>query len=420
MITPSFSLTATERVLPKLALDFTTALLDPRVTFTRTGATATRVNSSGYIETVTADTARFDYDPVTLACRGLLIEESRINVALYSADFTQAATWVKAATTTPIAAETFPNGDASGVALIESATSAPHYIVQNVAAVTNGATYTYTVYAKYNGRNLQLAFGGADVTGDPWANYDLQTGVLGTVSAGIIASITPAGNGWYRCVATVTAATATSFGIVIGLAPTTILGRIETYQGDGVSGAFIYGAQLEAGAFPTSYIPTTTTALTRNADVATMTGTNFSDWFNASEGTFDIQCSLPSTVSKTMLAVSNGTSTGEVYQIITNSLGETRFQVYAGSASQALISSGYTTSPNTAFSCAAAYKVNNFAVSANGQNTATDLAGAVAAPNQLFLFKTGSGVTDYSGVISSLSYWPQRLINPELQAFSKG
>jgi hypothetical protein len=84
MITPSYSLTATERVLPKLALDFTTAALDPRVTFTRTGNTATVTNSSGVIVGVNADIPRFDFDPVTLVCRGLLIEETRTNALLNS------------------------------------------------------------------------------------------------------------------------------------------------------------------------------------------------------------------------------------------------------------------------------------------------------------------------------------------------
>jgi hypothetical protein len=80
MMTSSYSITATERVLPRLALDFTTAVLDPRVTFTRSGATATRVNASGFIETMAANTARFDYDPMTLAPKGMLVEESRTNL----------------------------------------------------------------------------------------------------------------------------------------------------------------------------------------------------------------------------------------------------------------------------------------------------------------------------------------------------
>lgn len=85
MITPAFGLTATERILPRLALDFTTASLDPRITFTRTtGASnpATYIDSSGVITAATNNQPRFDYDPVTLVCKGLLIEESRTNSLL--------------------------------------------------------------------------------------------------------------------------------------------------------------------------------------------------------------------------------------------------------------------------------------------------------------------------------------------------
>ncbi len=94
MITPAFGLTATERVLPRLALDFTTASLDSRVTFTRTGNTATVINSSGYVTGINADLPRFDFNPVTLACRGLLIEEARTNSLKESNTFATSP-WVK-------------------------------------------------------------------------------------------------------------------------------------------------------------------------------------------------------------------------------------------------------------------------------------------------------------------------------------
>lgn len=84
MITPSFGLAATERVLPRLALDFTTASLDPRITFTRSGATATVINSSGVIVSAGQNVPRFDFNPTTLACRGLLIEEPRTNLLVNS------------------------------------------------------------------------------------------------------------------------------------------------------------------------------------------------------------------------------------------------------------------------------------------------------------------------------------------------
>ena len=84
MITPAYAPTATERVLPRMALDFTTGVLDSRVTVARSLNTATRVNSSGLIEIVNANLPRFDYDPVTLAAKGLLIEELRTNLLVYS------------------------------------------------------------------------------------------------------------------------------------------------------------------------------------------------------------------------------------------------------------------------------------------------------------------------------------------------
>lgn len=92
MITPAYAPTATERVLPRMALDFTTATLDARVTIARALNTATRVNSSGYIEGVNANLPRFDFSPTSIGtCLGLLIEEARSNIILQSADL--ATTW---------------------------------------------------------------------------------------------------------------------------------------------------------------------------------------------------------------------------------------------------------------------------------------------------------------------------------------
>jgi hypothetical protein len=84
MITPAYAPTATERVLPRLALDFTTAVADPRVATARAANTATRFNSSGIIEIVNADLPRFDFSPTALTCQGQLIEEARTNLFLNS------------------------------------------------------------------------------------------------------------------------------------------------------------------------------------------------------------------------------------------------------------------------------------------------------------------------------------------------
>ena len=197
MITPSFSPTATERVLPRMALDFTTASLDSRVTFTRAGNTATVTNSSGVIAAINANLPRFDYDPTTLVCKGLLIEESRTNLLLNS----------------------LLNGTSLATQLV----------------TTTAAAHTLTFY----------------VTG--------QIVLTGTSSATVV------GTGAYPTRTTLT------FTASVGVLTLTVTGTVQY-------------AQLEIGAFATSFIPTAGSQVTRTADTATMTGTNFTSWYNFSEG----------------------------------------------------------------------------------------------------------------------------------------
>ena len=284
MITPSFGLKATERVLPRLALDFTTASLDSRITLTRALNTATRVNSSGFIEVVNADLPRFDYDPITLACKGLLIEESRINLLLQSNTF-EAANWTKSNGSLTDNATTSPNGTLDGDLYIPNVTSNRHRVIQTATVVT-ATSYTMSVYAKA-GNYSKIALREDASTGNA-ASFDLSDGTV--LVGGTAASIAPVGNGWYRCTFTSTSSgTSFTFGVQV-LKPTYVAGNsiTESWAGNGTDGVYLWGADLEAGAFPTSYIPTTTTAVTRNADVATMTGTNFSNFYNHLAGTWGI------------------------------------------------------------------------------------------------------------------------------------
>ena len=148
MITPSFGLTATERVLPSMALDFTTASLDSRVTFTRSGNTATVVNSSGLIATINANLPRFDFDPVTLACKGLLIEEARTNLLTYSNDFSNAI-WNKNSSSITSNVITSPDGTVNASKLVEAAATAEHTVNRSTpVAIVAGSSNTLSVFAK--------------------------------------------------------------------------------------------------------------------------------------------------------------------------------------------------------------------------------------------------------------------------------
>jgi len=334
MITPSFSLTATERVLPRLALDFTTASLDPRITFTRAGNTATVTNSSGVITAINANLPRFDYDPTSLVCKGLLIEEARTNLLLNS----------------------LLNG-------------------------TSLATQTVTVTAVAH----TLSFYG---TG--------EIVLTGTSSA------TVTGTGAYPSRKTLT------FTPTAGSLTLTVTGTVQY-------------AQLETGAFATSFIPTAGSQVTRAADVATMTGTNFSSWYNATEGAFEATCAFNSLQSNFSMLYS--ASNGSNSYVNTNKSGAGGATVYsevadAGSV-QATINNFTTAVAGTTFTAGFAYKADSFAATANGETVGTDSLGTV--PSTINKLDLGSRNSNFwlNGHLIKLRYWPQRITNAELQAFSK-
>jgi len=327
MITPAFGLTATERVLPRLALDFTTASLDSRITFTRSGNTATVTNSFGVIVAVNANIPRFDYDPSTLLCKGLLIEEQRTNLLLNS--------------------------------LLDGT-------ILSTQVVTTTATAT------------TLSFYG---TG--------QIVLSGTHSATVV------GTGAYPSRKTYT------FTPTAGVLTLTVTGTVQY-------------AQLEAGAFATSYIPTTASTVTRTADVATMTGTNFSDWWNTTNDSLVFQYQY--------LSASTGGALGGVGLNTFNT--NARFNVVnairaTGTSYPSPVING--TSAFGTGKLAICLKANDYRAFRNGVNVTTDANGTMI-PNTATTFNIGSGYTGdtyMNGYMQKISAYPMRLTNAELAAFSK-
>jgi hypothetical protein len=184
-----------------------------------------------------------------------------------------------------------------------------------------------------------------------------------------------------------------------------------------VSGTVQY-AQLETGAFATSYIPTTGAALTRNADVATMTGANFSDWYNASEGTFAVKFDTPATTPNAFEARATSGNTDFIRIARSNTAGYVR--IFSGSAEQAGLLPSYGGSWATGVTVVGAYKVNSFAAAVAGNNVSTDSSGAVPTNMTNANLGTSAGGGYLNGHLQRISYWPQRLTNAEVQAFSKG
>jgi len=339
MITPAFGLTATERVLQKLALDFTTAALDARVTVTRTtNATnpATYINSSGVITAATNNQPRFDYDPVTLLCKGLLIEESRANLLL--------------------------NTD---------------LLATQIVTVTAAARI--------------LSFYG--------------TGGV-TLSGAHIAVVS--GTGAYPT------RTTYSFTPSAGALTLTVTGTVQF-------------AQLELGAFATSYIPTTTTSLTRNADAVSMTGTNFSSWYNQSEGAFVFDFG-PFNMSGVMAgqtpydtaigAVTNGVRAGRTFSAV-NLNGWSSNTRLGTPGTSGTISGSSALAPVTGPAPLQKLAIFQSSTALGGVvngGTVTSVTVTVAptgAPDMFYINER------LNGYIRQIRYYNIRLTNAEVQAFSK-
>jgi len=234
-----------------------------------------------------ADVPRIEYDADGNVL-GLLAEEARTNLVTYSEDFSNAA-WPKTNVSVTSDAAVSPDGAANADFLIEGVSTSQHLLRRiNSPEFTPDQIYSYSVFAKRNGRDIQLLLFKTSTFAS--AKFNLTSGEVDSVSAGS-AEIKDFGNGWYKCSVTGTCPSGASGGSFVDVS--LLDGSFSTsYTGDGVSGAYIYGAQLEAGAFPTSYIPTDGATATRSADVASIPVADFGFHPN-SKGTLFVEVKTP-------------------------------------------------------------------------------------------------------------------------------
>jgi len=350
--------------------------------------------------------ARFDYDPATLAPKGILIEEQRTNTFTYSEDFTNAI-WAKGGVTVSADAAASPDGTVDADKIVEDTSTGNH----NVFNAGGGAAgvYTMSAFAKPAGRNWFIV----RIEGvDAW--FNLANGTIGSVGAGLTAAITPAANGYYRCAITKTLAGATACTYRLSTGD-----GISSYTGDGVSGVFLWGAQLEAGAFATSYIPTVASQVTRAADQCTIVAPMFAPWYNQSEGTFVVAFDMAggsASVANNRITLSARESATSSHNIYNGSGQVTGWTVLSG-VDQAYLTTG-AVAANTVTNIAYAYKANDFAASRNGGTVATDTSGTLPTPTVLGIGSNSANALFLSGHIRSAQYYPFRASDTQLQALS--
>lgn len=379
-------------------------------TFTRAGAGATRVNGLGLIEAVPANVPRFDFDPVTKAIKGLLVEDASTNVVVQSQNF--GATWAAVGTPTRVAAnvqlgalvlDLIGDDDAAGL----------EYYNQNLV-FTGNAAKAVSLFVKAGTSassvvRLRDTTAGADrlLAAITWPG----AAPLVTMTTGTLEGIDNYGGGIYRIRLVTTAGVLAANVNQLAVFPAALaaLGNAET------GNINVGGVQAENALFCSSYIPTVAAAVARNAEVPSVA--NIAGFYNAAEGTVFCEATTGADTNAYAWAFNDGTGNERIGALRISATQLEQF-VFDGGVAQAQLTPALL-ADYTTFREAIAWKANDFAASVNGSAPLTDSLGTLPTVTQ---FDIGCVTADsqWSGHIRKLAYYDQRLSNADLQTLSRG
>jgi hypothetical protein len=384
-----------------------TARRGPNPVFTR-GSTGTFVGSDGLIQSAAVNEPRFDHTSAGV-CRGLLIEEGRTNLAVYSDRFDDTS-WVKTNSTITANASVAPDGTTTADKLRVNTTSGQHN-VNRLSISASGATVTISVFAKA-GELSWLALTDNQSFGS-W--FDLTNGVTGSNIGSITSkSITSFGNGWYRCAVSFTSNSSFSGLAAIATNANNVLNFVGANTTDGI---FLWGAQVEAGSFPTSYIPTTTGTLARSADVCSITDSDFSRFWNQNEGTIFADSAHIASPFPTTVMANSGANSNQI-SIFRTTPSVCRFGVASGGSYSVV--EDFSITSNQSVKMIGAYSSANSRAALNGNLSGLDT--SVVVPTNLTRLNIGSGglaSSDFAnGHIAAIRYFKKRLPDAKLQALT--
>ena len=374
-------------IRPTLDLNFARVkTLDPRITFTR-ASSGSYFGADGILKYAGVNEARFDHNPLTGESLGLLVEEQRTNLVLRSSEISLSLPWAFQSTTPTVATGAFTAPDGSNTATRVTFAAADSRIVQGNLPVVNGTTYTLSLYAR-----------------------PVTAGTLNKLRLACFDSVSQQNSNDLTLVAGWQRISFTFASVGTGLATINIRNELAAANANDI---YIWGAQLEVGAFPTSYIPTTTSSRTRAADNAQITGTNFSSWYRQDEGTFCSDSLILRSQIKTQIVWS---ADGGTFS--------TSLRQPQGTANQfrAVVNNVFTASTGANLTDGA----TRAAVAYSGVQgrlqvgiAGADVTGAGTSDAITLSIGSAGGGTQLNGYIHRLTYWPKRLPNAQLRTLTR-
>ena len=397
------------RAVPSLDLRFADnkSLVDATtgqnlVTFTR-ASSGTFVGSDGLVKTAVTDVPRFDHNPTTGESLGLLVEEARTNVVTWSQDLSNAdwgkaaATIVSTAVASPIQGVNYQKIEATSANTTVGVTSIA------VTAATQQRAISFFAQPLGNISRVLVVIQGIDAR----ININLVDGTFTTNAIATGSTVSVSGQRFSVSTPTLTLATGVRFflkrtGEIDTNTPTTIA------IGEGL---YLTGAQMEAGAFPTSYIPTTTAAATRSASLADLISSAIANNIRS----FYVEFSSPAVGTRGAVSLNDNTA-NERADLLTSGT-DPRLVVHDGGAEQANIDGG-TVAAGVRTRVAVRINTNDFAISINGGAVVSDTSGTLPTVDRLMLGRTQAG--EYlNGRIARFTGWTGLLPDSTLQALTQ-
>jgi hypothetical protein len=360
--------------------------------------------TTSVVSGITNDMPRLDYSGGA-SCPSLLLEPSRTNLVTQS-EYIGSLTPERGTITSN--ADTSPEGVVNATSFVEDSTTGRHR-TSFFQSVTSGTTYTFSMFAKIKSGTRLLCINNAATIGAR-AYFDLVNGDVEGVDSGT-ASIEAFANGWYRCSVTATSSVTgnatTYFGLEDGTAD-------NGYAGDGTSGHYWYGLQLEAGSYPTSYIPTYGTSATRLADQASKTG--ISSLIGQTEGTLFVDFKIDGDLNTIrVLCILRGVDTSDfVVVFIENGILYARMRATSGGALINVTKSGFTSGVHKV---AIGYAANDLTLYLDGVLVGQNTSASVAFSLPLSIVNIGenaSSINQLGDGINQVLIFKTRLTNAQL------
>jgi len=375
--------------------------------FTRSGS-ATRINSQGLIESVANGVSRLNYpmiDGVVKGCPHHILEPQRTNLITYSEDFSQ---WASNGGTVTSNQTISPSGTLNADKLSAFPNNGQHrldFASSNVAGET-----TFSFFAKSVEYNSVWARIGLSTV-----FFDLENGESQNNTSATTSSTEYYGNGWYRCIMTKEISSANE---ICRINLTQSYKDSSIFIGDGTSGIYIYGAQFEQGSYPTSYIPTNGSTVTRSAETAT--GSGDAATFNDSEGVLMFEARTKDDGANKFITLSDGSDDNRITIYFYTSINDDiRFQIRSNNINQPITPNPIGYNIDEFNKIAIKYKQNDVSAYINGFLVLSNI-GNLDTPLNLsrLAFDDGGGANPFYGNTKQLQYFDTTLNDNELETLT--